>query len=403
MNAANIENLFEECLGQLAAGADLEEVLANFPGQADELRPMLQAAINLQQISAEIKPPQTAQMRSRAQFLTTAAGMAPSSQKRGFQFSLFHLRLAASSAVLIGILAAIMLLGTGFASADALPGDVFYPVKIMVEQMQINMVQDPPARLEMENMYDDRRQEEVSRLTKMQRREQVTFSGFLKHTGDGKWMIGSVKLIFPVSGPDPSDFEDAYVEIVGMSDSQEVEVQSIKLRRLQWDGILQKFDDQSWRISGLTIMLTEDTEITGGQPQIGATVRVVAVRPSGDHYAALELSVKSLPPTVVKLLPDPTQTSTRENAEPRESGENKQPTSKPKVASPTPSQEAQPTRTRENEEENRKKSKPSPTPTKKSEEYHPTRTPTRTPQATKAPTATPDSTQTPESTSTHDD
>ena len=348
---------------------------------------MLQAALKLQQFSVNMEPSHSAQMRSRAQFLTAAAKMNLAPKKRGFQFSLFHLRLAASSAVLIAIIGAVMLLGTGFASADALPGDVFYPVKIMVEQIQINMVQDPPARLEMEDMYDNRRQEEVSRLTKLQRREQVTFSGFLQNEGGGKWKIGSVELMFPAVDPDPVNFEGAYVDIVGISDSEIVEVQSIELRRLQWDGILQKFDDQSWRIGGLTIMLTDATEITGGKPQIGATVRVVAVRPSGDHYTALALTVKTLPPTAVKVYTIPSQIPTRENSESNESGENKQPTSQPKVASPTPRPEIHPTRTREEEEGGKKKLSPTPTPTKKREESHATRTPTSAPKKTKTPTS----------------
>jgi hypothetical protein len=400
MNAVDIEDLFEECLQGLTAGADLEEVLARYPGQAAELRPMLQTAINLQQFTAEINPARGAQMRSRAQFLTAAAGMASSHQKKRFRFSQFHLRLAASSAILIGILAAVLLLGTGFASADALPGDVFYPVKIMVEQMQINMVQDPPARLEMEDVYDDRRQEEVVRLTKLERREKVTFSGFLQKDGTGKWIVGSVELVFPAIGPDPAGFEDAYVEIDGMSDSQVVEVQSIEMRRLQWEGVLQKVDGQSWTISGLRIMLTADTEISGSQPQIGTTVRVIAVRPSGNHYSALSLTVKVLPRTIVILQPKPSLTPSQENGQSGESGENKQPTSQPKAVSPTPRPESSPTRTKETEEENQPKSKSSPTPTKKrSDESGASRTPTRVRNQSKTPTSVPD----PTSTSRHND
>ncbi len=315
MSAANIEKLFEECVQRLANGADLEDVLAKFPAQAEELRPMLQAVLDLQQFSTELNPRHTAQMRSRAQFLTAAAGMASSSKKRGFRFSLFHLRLAASSAILIAILAAVLLLGTGFVSADALPGDIFYPVKIMVEQMQINMVQDPPARLQMENVYDDRRQAEVSRLTKLQRVEQVTFSGFLQKSDAGTWQIGSVELVFPAGSPDPAQFEDAYVEIVGKSDSQVVEVQSIELHRMEWDGVLQNFDDQSWQISGLSILVTGDTQISGAEPKIGATVRVVAVRPSGDRFTALSLTVKSLPAATVNIYSQPSPTPFQENGE----------------------------------------------------------------------------------------
>jgi hypothetical protein len=405
MNAVNNDVLFEECLKRLNAGAELEEVLADYPHQADELRPMLLAALKLQQISGELKPSQSAQMRSRAQFLTAAARMASTSQKQGFRFSLFHLRLAASSAIVIGILAAVLILGTGFASADALPGDVFYPVKIIVEQMQINLVQDPPARLQMEDTYDDRRQQEVARLTQLQRREQVTFSGYLQNAGAGKWQIGSVSLVFPASGLDPANYENAYVEITGMSDSEVVEVQSIELHRLQWEGVLQQFDDQTWVISGMKLQVTEDTEISGS-PQTGATVEVIAVRPSGDQYQALSLTVKSLPATAEQVLPQASKTPAPENGESGEPGENKQPTSEPRIASPSPRPEFHPSQTGEPGEENNKQPNPSPTATKKDDEErrstrtpssgsNPTRTPTSVSKPTKTPTSLPDTTSTP--------
>ena len=395
MNAVNIEELFEECVKRIAAGADLEEVLAEFPVQAEKLRPMLQAVWSLQQFSAEIKPPYSAQLLSRAQFLTTAAGMESATQKRGFRFNLFHLRLAASSAILISILAAVLLLGTGFASADALPGDIFYPVKIMVEQMQINLVQDPPARLQMENVYDDRRQAEVARLTKMQRVEQVTFSGFLQKSEAGTWQVGSVDLIFPAGSPDPAAFEDAYVEIAGKSDSHVVEVQSIQLHRMEWDGVLQNFDDQSWQISGLSIRLTEDTQISGGDPKIGTTVRVVAVRPSGDQFTALSLTVQSLPATTVKESPQPSQTPSQENVEPSETGENSQPNSGPALVSPTPRPESHPTQQGTDQETGTRR-KVTPVPSQKSEEgTHASRTPTSVSKPARTSTAMPDPTKTP--------
>lgn len=384
MNAVNIEDMFEECVRQLSAGSGLEEVLAKFPDQAEELRPMLQAALDLQRFAADIKPSQAAQMRSRAQFLTAAAGMAATSSKRGSKFNPFHWRLAASSAILVAIIAAIFVLGTGFASADALPGDVFYPVKIMVEQMQINLVQDAPARLEMEEGYDDRRQEEVARLTKMQRRQEVKFSGFLRYGGAGQWKIGSVLVKFPAGGPNPADFEDAYVEIVGQSDNEMVEVQSIALHRLEWEGVLQKFDDQSWLISGLSIRITEETEISGSLPQIGAVVRVVATRPTGSQYAAISLNVKSLPSTAINPLPKPSQTLEQEGGESKESGENNSPTSEPKEATPTARPQSKPTEVKSTEEENKSKPQATMTPTKKDSDERPraTRTPTRVPDPT---------------------
>jgi hypothetical protein len=310
MSAVQFEDLIEVCLLRLDAGEKLEDVLNTYPDQSAELYPLLATGVDICQAACNIPVPAAAQTRSRAQFLTAAAGMYPA--PRRFQLNRLHLRLATSTFIGIGILVAV-LLGTGFASASALPGDMLYPVKILAEQVQMNIVQDPPARFELQENYDNRRQLEAERLSQMNRRQYVAFGGFLEKI-DGAWYIGSVSLTFPDLLVQPTGLIGTYVEVSGYSVNNRVEVSNIEVRQMQWNGTLQKFDDQSWLISGLMLAVNPNTEMSGGQPRIGANVAVTAIRRADNQFLALKLAVagdpgvsyatavlSSLPPTPVPL------------------------------------------------------------------------------------------------------
>ncbi|MDD1751316.1 MAG: DUF5667 domain-containing protein, partial [Methanothrix sp.] len=307
MIAVRLEEILEICLEKLEAGVAPEDILSSFPDQANELRPLLLAIVEGRQLAAEISPQPSAQTLSRAQFLTAAAGLAPAPRK--LRFTLLHLRLATSSLIVVGILAAV-LLGTGLASAAALPGDVFYPVKLMVEQIQLNIVQDPPARLELQENYDDRRLAEVERLNEIKRRQPVTFSGLLEQTGPDQWRVGTLPLIFSQGVAKPVGLNDAYVQITGYADNDSVEVESLQPRELQWSGILQKFDDQSWLIGGVTLLINDNTQMSGGTPQVGQSVQVTAIRLAANRYLALSLAVSLGSPQPVMNQPKPTISGT---------------------------------------------------------------------------------------------
>ncbi len=292
MSVVQFEDVVEGCLRRLEEGEDVETILASYPDQALELTPMLEVMAETRRLASEISVPAAAQNRSRAQFLTAAAGMQAAPRKP--RFTLYHLRLATSAMIAIGILAAI-LLGTGLASAAALPGDVFYPVKLLVEQMQINIAQDPPARLELQETYDNRRMQEAEQLSQMNRRQPVTFGGFLTQTTPGHWQVGSVTLAFPADFALPTNLVGTYVQVSGISTNQMVEVEVIEARQLQWSGTLEKFDDDTWLVGGVSLAVNGETHMTGGKPQVGTQVQVTAVRESENLFLALDLIVNGEP------------------------------------------------------------------------------------------------------------
>ena len=64
-----LEHLLDGCLSQLNEGADLEEVLAQYPAHADELRPALAASA----LMREIAPPPRRRLEHKAELMATVA------------------------------------------------------------------------------------------------------------------------------------------------------------------------------------------------------------------------------------------------------------------------------------------------------------------------------------------
>jgi len=305
-----LEDALEISLQQLNAGANLAEVLESQGSHAAELEPLLKTALMVSELTAEVHISPVTQNRSRGQFLSTAAATIPTPRRS--RFSLFHLRLAASSLIFAGMVA-MALLGTGLASAAALPGDVFYPVKRMVETIQVNLAQDPPARLKLEENLDGRRLEEASRLSEKNRREFVTFSGLLRETADGGWMVGDLVLRFPSDTP-TTQMVGRYVQVTGYSDTHQVDVEDIQLRSFAWQGIIQKLEGDTWLVGGIQVTIDDNTLLGGADPQVGAVVHVTAMRLPDNSYLAVTVEVAPLARSTYHAIVQPTHTGTTEKA-----------------------------------------------------------------------------------------
>jgi hypothetical protein len=305
---------------------------------------MLETALDLHRLGRAAALPLAAQNRSRARFLAEARAQAPVSGRPGFRFSI--LRFATASLVVLAILAAVAF-GTNWASAQALPGDMLYPVKLMVEKIQISTVQDSPARLKMEEQLDNRRLDEVIQLNRVQRRQPVSFGGLLELTERGEWQVGGVTLAFPPAFPPPDILIGTYVQINGYCNEDVVTVESLAPRQYQWSGSIQSLEPGAWTVGGIPIHLDRDTVLAGYQPQLGAAVTVTAIRLADDLFMAVQLNVTAVPAPVKSATPQasataPSQVLTGE----RESGGEKQEksaTAAPRPAAATAAPAAKPT------------------------------------------------------------
>ena len=378
MKERPLEDSLQSALERLEQGASLEEVLTAFPAQQAELRPLLIAALQVQRSAAAVTVPRRAASRSRAQFLAESARLGP--RRPILSWTLQVVRYAALAVLLVAIVLAGFL-GSGIVSAEALPGDTLYPVKLAVEKIRLQLAGDSPARLVLEEQYDDRRLDEVERLNQIQRKEEVNFTGVLLSPNGTDWQVGSLRLVFKAGFPVPANLAGKYVQVTGLSDHEVVEVISISLRLYQWDGLLQAMDANLWTVGGVEVGLDEATQTQGSSPRLGAPVAVTAIRLADERYLAITLQVSAAasptPPLARPTARPVTQLPTEENHE--RSGEasatpgiKSSPTmQQPSPSAVRPSTTPKPTETKEPENRESERSR-TPAPTLKPAEKSPT-------------------------------
>lgn len=164
----------EYCLQALENGADLDAALAHYPDLADELRPMLEAAIAAQDMTAT-QPSTDAMGRGRAKLMQHAA------QMRKAKAPAPHRVIPALQRLSLALMIAAVLLssGTGLvrASSTSLPGESLYPVKRTWEGMRLFFVFNTMKREVLQSEYENERLEEVGELLTEGRHASIQFAG----------------------------------------------------------------------------------------------------------------------------------------------------------------------------------------------------------------------------------
>jgi hypothetical protein len=152
----------------------------------------------------------------------------------------------------------LVILGGGLAaaSADSLPGDLLYPVKLATEQVRLFLTVDDQAREELLMGFGEERRVEAAAVLESGRKVPIAF-----------------------------------------------------------EGRLESFDESQWTIGGLLVTIDAQTRIAG-EPVVGATVAVEGLAQGDGSLLAVRLTVKEAgemprrsvtpPPT---MTPQPTFTS----------------------------------------------------------------------------------------------
>ncbi len=139
-----LDQALQECLELLHRGVSVEECLARYHENAEELEPLLRTAVAMEHQLAQPMP-QLARTRVRARVLTEW-GQRRESRRIRWSLPLFVPRWAAVAA---SLLLAIMVGGTGTVAAAeaAIPGDILYPVKELREETVLWLTLSPEARI----------------------------------------------------------------------------------------------------------------------------------------------------------------------------------------------------------------------------------------------------------------
>ncbi|MCP4141696.1 MAG: hypothetical protein GY755_15725 [Chloroflexi bacterium] len=186
-----LENIFEN-------DADIESALAEFPEFAEELRPLVESAMDA---SALVVPPASADVarRGRTRLLAEAAKMrdaAPAPRASFFDFRLATLTLTLLLIFFVGGTTIVQ------ASASALPGDGLYVVKRGWEDVSLRFA-DKDKQLNLEAKYEEERREEVQELLGGGRLVAVRFEGVVTRLNGSKWEVAGV----PVSVSEETEID----------------------------------------------------------------------------------------------------------------------------------------------------------------------------------------------------
>lgn len=180
-----LADILDRCLEQVRAGAPVTEVLRQYPDEAEQLRPMLALVVGLELLpdpgcSLERALPSLVKAAEEHKRQTTHKATAktawwfrfwrPQTMRRTnkeaatvrwFSFRPVPLlyRLAAVTTVMV-----ILFWGAGTISADAVPGDFLYPLKLLTERVKFFLTINSENKVELRIVFSSERLREAIRL-----------------------------------------------------------------------------------------------------------------------------------------------------------------------------------------------------------------------------------------------
>ena len=202
------ESILDESISALQAGVSIEEVLAEAPDYADELRPLLFAASLLADPKPELIPEER-KAALRARYMAQAAELKPVTPSFGEKFgavSRIMKRRLTRRAVLNDLLTvsitiiltlAMVVLVLSFVSQDTLPGDFLYGVKRLSENTQLIFTTNNESQAQLEDTFNQRRLDEIEQLVQQKRAAIVQFKGTLETKGENLWVIEGHTVFLP--------------------------------------------------------------------------------------------------------------------------------------------------------------------------------------------------------------
>jgi hypothetical protein len=202
------ESILDECISALQAGVPIEDILAEVPEYAADLRPMLFAATLLADPKPELIPEER-KAALKAEYLAQAAQLPPVQPSRSEQLrAAWHVikrRLTpravlsdlATVTITVVLTLAMAALVLGYAAQDTLPGDWLYGVKQISEQSRLLITLDAADKQALRDEFNQKRLAEIEQLISLKRAAVVRFSGTLETKGANLWVIEGLPVFLP--------------------------------------------------------------------------------------------------------------------------------------------------------------------------------------------------------------
>jgi len=183
---AQLEMKLIECLDALAQGEAVERILARYPEDAAQLRPLLATANGLPALRLE--PSEAAKLRSRQKFMAQADLLRRTAPRK----TMGLLPRFAVGFVAAALVAVVLSTGAVAASGTALPGDPLYGLKRTVEDVRLQSAGSPTQRQELQHEFEQRRVNETNDLLDAGRAGEVEFTGTIEVIQPNAWIVSSL-------------------------------------------------------------------------------------------------------------------------------------------------------------------------------------------------------------------
>lgn len=287
----------------------LDESLSASPEsqQAEpKLRPLLRAARTLKALAPTEPMRADAVAAGRRRFLAQAEKLQAEPNRR-FLWQPWLGRLAVTAATVV-LLTAILGGGAAWASADSLPGDSLYQIKLLVQELRLFFTFDPRAKVDLRVEFNNQRVEEVRLVVEARRQTEVDFRGVVEGIEGDVWVIAGIPVLVNAQtefeGP-PQVGDFVHVHALAQADgslvAREIEVEEafeVEARLTEavaeLRGPLGGLSTASATVCSVGFVVAANTEIEG-RPQAGDPVKMeFAVEPDGD-FLAVKIEVEEEP------------------------------------------------------------------------------------------------------------
>ncbi|MFQ5867614.1 MAG: DUF5667 domain-containing protein [bacterium] len=157
-----IEEILDICLEKIGEGIPLEEVLRRYPDYAHEVKELLAIARDIKDTPSP--EPSERGMASCLVKLGEALQLQKEKPPKAKIPRLLYFPSPAWAKALVFIVIIIFISwGTVTLSANSLPGDFLYPIKLITEQVKFFLIANPEGKVELRLIYSEERMQELVR------------------------------------------------------------------------------------------------------------------------------------------------------------------------------------------------------------------------------------------------
>lgn len=221
--------ILDESISALQAGVPLDDILAEVPEYAADLRPLLGAA----QVLADPQPnllPAERKAALRTEYLKQAAELPDAQPWSGTQklravVQVIKRRTTPAAVlndavtVILTVFVTLVMLTAVlyFLSLPAIPGDFLYNVKRTAETVQLSLSFSQTGRDQLTTEFNQRRLTEIEQLIEQNRAAVIEFRGTVQTVGDNLWIVENHTVFLPNDITIPQNIQVGdTVQVVGL-------------------------------------------------------------------------------------------------------------------------------------------------------------------------------------------